>query len=158
MDLLADEPAMDLYDPRWPIMTSPGQLPPARLIYGAGQRGFVANSLLSGGVQVRGATITNSVLASNVHVGRHSVLDECVVLPGARIGVSCSLERAIVEDGAVIPDGTTVRGRDDASTRITLLTSDSATVPVRRPAALTSLGGWPLREAARVRECRDIAS
>jgi glucose-1-phosphate adenylyltransferase len=149
---------MDLYDPRWPIMTSPGQLPPARLIYDAGQRGFVANSMLAGGVQVRGATITHSVLASNVHVDRHSVLDQCVVLPGVRIGASCRLERVIVEGGAVIPDGTTVCGRDDATAGITLLTCDSATAPGQRPAALTPLYGLPDREAARASERRNVAS
>ena len=68
----------------------------------------MANSLLSGGVVVRGATVTNSVLAGNVHIAEGTLLDESVVLPGARIGSSCKLRRVIVDAGVEIPDGVSV--------------------------------------------------
>jgi len=105
MELLVPEPPIELYDPAWPILTSPEQLPPARLLNGAGRHGSVANSLLAGGVVVRGATVTNSVLAGNVHVSEGTVLDEAVVLPGARIGANCRLRRVIIDAGMEIPDG-----------------------------------------------------
>ena len=108
MELLAATPPIELYDPTWPIITLPEQLPPARLVYAAGRHGFVANSLLAGGVVVRGATVTNSVLAGNVQVAEGTLLDESVVLPGARIGANCKLRRVIVDAGVVIPDGVTV--------------------------------------------------
>jgi glucose-1-phosphate adenylyltransferase len=105
MELLVPEPPIELYDPAWPILTSPEQLPPARLLNGAGRYGSVANSLLAGGVVVRGATVTNSVLAGNVHVSEGTVLDEAIVLPGARIGANCRLRRVIIDAGMEIPDG-----------------------------------------------------
>jgi glucose-1-phosphate adenylyltransferase len=108
MELLAAEPPIDLHDPAWPILTAAEQLPPARLLYASGRHGFVANSLLSGGVVVRGATVTNSVLAGNVQVGEGTLMDEAVVLPGARIGANCKLRRVIVDAGVEIPDGTSV--------------------------------------------------
>jgi glucose-1-phosphate adenylyltransferase len=108
MELLAAEPPIELYDPAWPILTLPEQLPPARLQYGPGRHGFVANSLLAGGVVIREATVTNSVLAGNVHVAEGTVLDEAVVLPGARIGANCRLLRVIVDAGVEIPDGVSV--------------------------------------------------
>ena len=108
MELLLPAPPMELFDPAWPIMTLPEQLPPARLVYAAGRHGFVANSLLAGGVVVRGATVTNSVLAGNVQVAEGTLLDETVVLPGARIGANCKLRRVIVDAGMAIPDGLTV--------------------------------------------------
>ena len=77
-------------------------------MYAAGRHGFVANSLLAGGVVVRGATVTNSVLAGNVHVAEGTVLDESVVLPGARIGTNCKLRRVIIDAGVTIPDGVSV--------------------------------------------------
>jgi glucose-1-phosphate adenylyltransferase len=108
MDLLSAEPPIQLYDPAWPILTQPEQLPPAKLLYDSGRHGFVANSLLSGGVLVRGATVTNSVLAGNVSVAEGSLVDEAVVLPNARIGSNCRLRRVIVDAGLEIPDGTCV--------------------------------------------------
>jgi glucose-1-phosphate adenylyltransferase len=108
MELLTPEPPIDLHDPAWPILTAAEQLPPAKLLYASGRHGFVANSLLSGGVVVRGATVTNSVLAGNVHVAEGTLLDESVVLPGARIGTNCNLRRVIVDAGVAIPDGVSV--------------------------------------------------
>jgi len=108
MELLLPEPPLELYDPAWPIITLPEQLPPARLLYAAGRHGFVANSLLAGGVVVKGATVTNSVLAGNVQVSEGTLLDESVVLPGARIGANCKLRRVIIDEGVEIPDGTSV--------------------------------------------------
>jgi glucose-1-phosphate adenylyltransferase len=125
MELLADEPAMDLYDPGWPIWTMPQQLPPARLIYDDTHRGFVANSMVSGGAVVRDAVITNSVIGANVHVDRDSLLDESVALPGARIGSNCTLRRTIIDSNTVIPDGTVVSSDGTSSDSITLLTRDS---------------------------------
>jgi glucose-1-phosphate adenylyltransferase len=108
MELLRPEPPIELFDPTWPIITLPEQLPPAKLLYAAGRHGYVANSLLAGGVVVRGATVTNSVLAGNVHVGEGTLLDEAVVLPGARIGANCKLRRVIVDAGMEIPNGASV--------------------------------------------------
>ena len=108
MELLAATPPIELFDPAWPIITLPAQLPPAKLVYAAGRQGFVANSLLAGGVVDRGATVTNSVLAGNVHVAEGTLLDEAVVLPGARVGADCKLRRVIVDIGMEIPDGVSV--------------------------------------------------
>jgi glucose-1-phosphate adenylyltransferase len=108
MELLSPQPPIELYDPAWPIITLPEQLPPAKLLYASGRHGFVANSLLAGGVVVKGATVTNSVLAGNVHVDEGSLIDEAVVLPNARIGADCKLRRVIIDAGVEIPDGCTV--------------------------------------------------
>ncbi len=108
MELLSAQPPIELYDPSWPIITLPEQLPPAKLLYASGRHGFVANSMLAGGVVVQGATVTNSVLAGNVHVDEGTFLDEAVVLPNARIGANCKLRRVIVDAGMEIPDGTSV--------------------------------------------------
>jgi glucose-1-phosphate adenylyltransferase len=121
MELLHPQPPLDLYDRSWPILTSPEQLPPARLLFDPDCHGRVANSLLAGGVVVHESVVTNSVLSSNVHVGEDSIVDEAVVLPGARIGASCRLRRLVIDAGMEVPDGTLV---SDGG-RVTLLTHDS---------------------------------
>lgn len=108
MELLSSAPPIELYDPAWPIITLPEQLPPARLLHASGKHGSVSNSMLSGGVVVCGATVTNTVLCSNVRVADGSFLDEAIVLPGARIGANCKLRRVIVDAGVEIPDGACV--------------------------------------------------
>jgi glucose-1-phosphate adenylyltransferase len=108
MELLASKPSMDLYDPRWPIRTLPEALPPAKLAEDSGRRGFVANSMLSGGTVIGCSTVTRSVLSTQVRVGDGSMLDEAVVLPNARIGANCRLRRVIIDSGVEVPDGTVI--------------------------------------------------
>jgi glucose-1-phosphate adenylyltransferase len=129
MDLLSPEPPIQLHDPSWPLITQPEQLPPAKLLYDAGRHGYVANSLLSGGVVVRGATVTNSVLAGNVSVAEGSVIDEAVILPDARIGANCRLRRVIVDAGLTIPEGTCVGWPAPPSGQVRLLAQTPAGGP-----------------------------
>jgi glucose-1-phosphate adenylyltransferase len=117
MELLVPEPPIDLYDPSWPVLTSAQALPPARLLFDSARQGSVANSLLASGVIIRGAAVTNSVLACSVQVGEGSTVDEAVVLPNARIGSNCRLQRVIVDEGAIVPDGAVV----DAGEEVTLI-------------------------------------
>jgi len=84
--------------------------------------GFVANSLLSGGVIVRGATVTESVLSPNVTVDADSIIDQAVLLPGARIGARCEIRRAIVDANVVVPPGTVI---GSAAGGISLVTRES---------------------------------
>ena len=134
MELLAAKPPIDLYDARWPIRTLPEALPPAKLAEDSGRRGFVASSMLSGGTVVGCATVTRTVLSTNVRVGDGSTLDEVVVLPNARIGANCRLRRVIVDSGVVVPDGTVIgwlpSGAHDRVTptlHVTLMTGDATT-------------------------------
>jgi glucose-1-phosphate adenylyltransferase len=132
MELLTSEPPMDLYDPAWPIRTLAEVLPPAKLADDSGRRGFVANSMLAAGCVVGSATVTHSVLSTNVRVSDGSTLDEAVVLPNARIGANCRLRRVIVDAGAEVPDGTVVGWpqsgnieRVSGTPRVTLITGDA---------------------------------
>jgi glucose-1-phosphate adenylyltransferase len=132
MELLAAEPPIDLYDPAWPIRTLAEALPPAKLADASGRRGFVANSMLAAGSVVGCATVTHSVLATNVRVGDGTMLDEAVVLPNARIGANCRLRRVIIDGGTEVPDGTVVGwqpignlDRISMTPRVTLITGDA---------------------------------
>lgn len=108
MELVAPQPALDLYDAAWPVIMS-------------------STPTLPAGTIARSATIKSSVLAPDVHVDENSEIDEAVVLPGARIGANCTLRRVIVDAGTVVPDGTVL---SDSS--VTLVTSDSFAEVQRR--------------------------
>jgi glucose-1-phosphate adenylyltransferase len=124
MEMVSPEPPLDLYDSTWPIGTLPEQLPPARIVYDNTHTGYVANSLLAGGVVVRGATVTQSVLSTNVTVEASSVIDQAVLLPGVRVGVGCEIRRAIVDTNVVVPPGTRIGSAADSGS-ISLVTRES---------------------------------
>jgi glucose-1-phosphate adenylyltransferase len=108
MELLTAEPALDLYDPRWPLLTCAEPLPPARLVSAGRRRASVSNSLLSGGVVVRGASVDCSVLGAGVTIEPDCVLEEAVVLPGARIAAGCRLRRVIVDADSCVAEGAVI--------------------------------------------------
>ncbi len=133
MELLSPEPPIELYDPQWPILTHAQPLPPARLLLDASRPGSVCNSMLAGGVIVRGSTVNASVLCSNVHVSSGTILEESIVLPDARIGANCRLRRVIVDAGMEVPDGTVAGAASGQAAgsisagRVALLTRPSST-------------------------------
>lgn len=121
MELLSDPPAIDLFDSTWPVITSHAPLPPARLLGKRERSGNVSNSLLAGGVVVRGATVSNCVLSSNVLIDDATLIEDCVVLPGARIGAHCQLRRVVIDAGMRVPEGTTAGAAHPDEARVTLL-------------------------------------
>jgi len=134
MDVVSPLPVFNLYNFDWPIYTSFGPQPPAKLVQGGpGQQARVDEAVLSPGVLVSGgrvqssvlspavcvdpgAEVVGSVLLNGVHVGagavvRNAILDKGVVVPpGARIGVDAEEDRA---RGLVVQDGLTVMGKDE---------------------------------------------
>jgi len=133
MDVVSPLPVFNLYNFEWPIYTSYGPQPPAKVVQGAdGALARVDEALLSPGTVVSGGTVTRSVLSpgvvvaagasvegsvlmNGVQVGagavvRHAILDKNVVVPaGAQIGVDLEADRA---RGFLVEDGLTVLGKD----------------------------------------------
>lgn len=92
MDLLADEPPLELDEPGWPIRTRGGQRPPAR-IHGSAR---IENALISPGCTVRGRVV-RSVLASGVVVEEGATVEDSIVLHDAVIRSGATVARAIVD-------------------------------------------------------------
>lgn len=137
MELLGDPPPLDLHDPSWPIHSAAECLPPAHLCHGRSLRCHVESSMLAGGVIVRGASVSSSVLAIRAQVAEGSVVEESVVLPGARIGRNCRLRRVVVAAQAAVPDGTVLDGEEEAAVerhgreRIGLVTEEALSSALR---------------------------
>ncbi len=96
MELIEDDPALDLYDERWRIHTQSEERPPVKL----GEGAQVARSLLSNGCIVAG-TVVNSVLSPGVVVAAGAevrdsiIMNDTVVEAGARVD-HCILDKQIV--------------------------------------------------------------
>jgi glucose-1-phosphate adenylyltransferase len=106
MELVVVSPDLNIYDEQWPIWTYQEQLPPAKFVFDDdNRRGQAIDSMVSGGCIISGSSVKNSLLFSSVRVHDYSVVEHSVVLPRVRIGEHCVVRRAIVDEGAVIPDG-----------------------------------------------------
>lgn len=137
MDLLVNQPRIDLQDDAWPIRTDRPRTPPARFV---GQ-GLARHSIVSGGCIV-GGYIERSVLSMNCRVMRGAIVESSVLLPNVEVGAGCVITGAVIGPGCRIPDGSVI-GRslvpglpfdDTMSSRVTLVTEDDFTREPR-PAA-----------------------
>jgi glucose-1-phosphate adenylyltransferase len=109
IELVYVAPELNLYDEEWPIWTYQLHQPPAKFVLNEeGRRGMATNSMVSGGCIVSGAVIDQSLLFSNVHVAERSSVHRSVIMPGVKIGAGCTIRRAILDEGCLIPDGTQI--------------------------------------------------
>jgi glucose-1-phosphate adenylyltransferase len=101
MDLVAVHPVFNLYNRRWPIFTSPPQLPPAKFVEG----GLAQESIVSAGAIIAGATIRHSVVSPGVTALQGAYVEGSVLMPGVRIEPGAVVRRAILDKNVVVPPG-----------------------------------------------------
>jgi glucose-1-phosphate adenylyltransferase len=106
MDLCALHPVFNLYNDRWPILTSVASLPPAKFVHDSGDRvGRAISSLVSHGVIVSGGLVRKSVLCPGVRVDSWATVERAVILNNTRIGRHAVVRNAILDKNVVVPEG-----------------------------------------------------
>jgi len=109
LELIGVTPELNLYDKHWPIWTSQEQVPPSKFVFDdEDRRGMAVDSMVSGGSIIGGALVRHSLLFNSVVVSDHSLIEDSVILPEVSIGKYCVIRKAIIDKGAVIPDGTEI--------------------------------------------------
>jgi len=130
IELVYVAPELNLYDEEWPIWTYQLHQPPAKFVLNEeGRRGMATNSMVSGGCIVSGANIDQSLLFSNVHVDERSSVHRSVIMPGVKIGSGCTIRKAILDEGCLIPDGMQI-GVDRAADAARFTVSEGGVVLV----------------------------
>jgi glucose-1-phosphate adenylyltransferase len=124
MDTLGTDPRFDLWNPAWPIRSSNYQGPPASL--GCGR---IESSDIGAGVLIRDATIRNSVIRSEVRIGRDVVIEDSIVLDSCTIGDGVRIRRAIIDRHNTIAPGTQI-GYDPRADAASYTVTDSGLVVV----------------------------
>lgn len=109
MDLVQVTPHLNLYDDKWPIWTWQPQSPPAKFVFDNDtRRGSAVDSMVSGGCIVSGSTVRRSMLFSGVVVHSYSLVEDSIVLSNVEIGRDCVLKKCIIDRDCRLPDGTQI--------------------------------------------------
>jgi glucose-1-phosphate adenylyltransferase len=129
MDLVSVLPIFNLYNYAWPMYTSYGPHPPAKLVRGqAGEPAQAHDAVLSPGVVVTGGNVSRSVLSPSVRVETGAEVTDAVLLDGVLVGRGAVVRNAIVDKGVVIPDGAQLGVDHDADLARGLQVHDGITV------------------------------
>ena len=108
MSMLAENPALDMYDPDWVVHTRSQERAPSRV----GPKAQVNGNLLSNGCRVDG-TVERSVLAPGVYVAEGALVRDSVVLNDTCIEAGAVVDRCIIDKRVRIGTGATVGHGDD---------------------------------------------
>jgi glucose-1-phosphate adenylyltransferase len=124
MELLQEQPALDLYDESWRIFSRNPNMPPHFVDGGA----KIKNSLISEGCYVYG-TVENSILSAGVIVERDALVRDSIIMQRSRAGEGSRTVMSIVDEDVSIGKGSVIGGGGE----ITVL---GASVTVREGAAV----------------------
>jgi glucose-1-phosphate adenylyltransferase len=108
--LLEEQPALDLYDPRWVIHTRSKERPPVKF----GSSSTIDRSLISNGCIIQG-TVINSVLSPGVRVERGAVVRDSVIMNDTTIKAGAQVDRCVLGKEAEIGADAQVGVGDDTT-------------------------------------------
>jgi glucose-1-phosphate adenylyltransferase len=109
MDLVAVQPAFNLYNTDWPIFTTPPQLPPAKFVFEEpGRAGQAFDSIVSAGAIISGGTVRHSIISPGVKVDQGALVEDSVIMDNVRIGERAVVRRAIIDKNVVVAPGARV--------------------------------------------------
>lgn len=110
MDLCGVDPEFNLYDPEWPMRTYQPQAPPAKFVFAERNRrcGEALDSVISPGCIISGSRVVGSVLCPNVRVHSYGLIEQCILMPGVRVGRHARIRRAIIDRDVLIPRGAVI--------------------------------------------------
>lgn len=133
MDLIRVSPQLNLYNYKWPILTNQGNLPPAKTVFEDGDRcGVNIDSYVCAGCITSGSTVRRSILGPLCKVNSYSLVEESILFENVSVGRHVKIRRAIIDKGAVIPDGSTIGYDRDADLASGYTTTESGIVVVPR--------------------------
>jgi glucose-1-phosphate adenylyltransferase len=115
MSLLAEDPALNLYDPEWVVHTRSEERAPAKV----GTNAQVGGSLLSNGCRVEG-TAERSVISPGVYIAEGAVVRDSVILYDTVIEAGAVVDRCIVDKNVVIGAGAQIGDGDDNTPNVGL--------------------------------------
>ncbi|GAA2728063.1 glucose-1-phosphate adenylyltransferase [Cellulomonas aerilata] len=103
-DLISITPVFNVYNDAWPLHTGYTGLPPAKFVHAGPDRiGYAADSVVSPGVIVSGATVSGSVLSPGVYLHSWSAVSDSVLMDGVKVHRHAQVHRAILDKNVIVP-------------------------------------------------------
>lgn len=113
MDLLDDDPPLDLHDNTWPIRSYHEPSPPVSILSDQGG-GSAEDCIAGGGCRLVDARVSKSVFSHNVTVEAGAVVEGSIVMERSRIGAGATVRNAIIDKDVVVPPGVSIGVDPDA--------------------------------------------
>lgn len=107
MDLLADDPPLDLSDTEWRVYSANQSMPPHYI----GPKGSVTISLIAEGAAILGQ-VSNSVIFYGVTVEEGAKVVDSVVMPGTVIEKNAVVDKAIIGEDCTVHSNAVVHHKD----------------------------------------------
>mgnify|MGYP004465468961 CR=1 FL=1 len=99
MDLLGPNPAFDIFDEKFPIMSNASTRPPSFV----GRSGEVEDCLVSNGCRILGKA-KHSIISTDAVIGERATVVDSVLLPGAVVKDGAHVVRAILGENSVVEE------------------------------------------------------
>ncbi len=94
MDILKENPPLNLFNPDWPIRTTSYRDPPCYISIGA----RVENSLIAEGARIyKGARVINSIISRNVIIDEDAIVEDSIIHYGVRIKRKAVIKKCIID-------------------------------------------------------------
>ena len=105
-DLIAVQPVFNLYNNEWPVFAGTSlALPPAKFVHaGPGRLGHAADSIVSPGVLISGATVAGSILSPGVRLHSWATVTNSVVMDDVQVHRHAQVHRAVIDKNVVISE------------------------------------------------------
>ncbi|MBR2988436.1 MAG: glucose-1-phosphate adenylyltransferase [Clostridia bacterium] len=116
MDLLGDEPAINLNESKMRIYSRNEPLPPSYI----GENGNVINSIYTAGCEIEG-TVINSVISEDVTIGKGSVIRNSVIMRGTTIGENVTIDYGMLDENVTVLDGAKIGDEESSKDKIALI-------------------------------------
>ncbi len=121
MDLLIENPPLDLSDRSWIIHTQPEERPPVRVAAGAD----IVNSLITNGAVIStGAKVHRSVLGPGVRVGPGAEIIDSIILTDSKIEKGGVVARTIIDKRVIVTESSRV-GDSNPNQALTMIGKNS---------------------------------
>jgi len=113
MDLVSVKPELNLYDPEWPIRTWQPPLPPPKFVFNDVETdcpriGHAMDSLVCSGSIISGGSVERCIFSPRVRVNSYATVFGSILFDGVQVGRHCRIQRAIIDKGVEIPEGTRI--------------------------------------------------
>jgi glucose-1-phosphate adenylyltransferase len=119
MDLLDDNPSLNLYDNEWKIYSVNATRPP----HFVDETAKIKRSLISEGCIVLGQ-VENSVVFPGVYIGQGAMVKDSVIMSDTKVSEGAKINKAIVGSKAIIREGCLV-GAAESPTEITVVEEET---------------------------------